>query len=89
MEQDSQFRRALEDAGKQAVGDDLNFRRGISIGGETKIPFVMRWLREKERERESRTSVRSLVASNVLGCSRDAHCCGRRGDRDRHSFLNL
>jgi hypothetical protein len=54
-EQEKQFRRELEAAGEQAVRDDLNFRRGISTGGETKHQFVMRWLREKEREREART----------------------------------
>jgi CHASE3 domain sensor protein len=49
-EQEKQFRRELE----QAVRDDLNFRRGISTGDATKLQFVMRWLREKEREREAR-----------------------------------
>jgi hypothetical protein len=53
-EQEKQFRRELEAAGEQAVRDDLNFRRGISTGGETKLQCVMRWLREKEREREAR-----------------------------------
>jgi len=54
-EHESQFRRELEAAGEQAVRDDLNFRRGISTGGETKLQFVLRWLREKEVEREART----------------------------------
>jgi hypothetical protein len=71
MEQDSQFRReleALEAAGEQAVRDDLNFRRGISTGGETKHQLVMRWLREKQQERKALTLQARLVCSlDVLG----------------------
>jgi hypothetical protein len=44
----------LEAAGEQEVRDDLNFRRGIGTGGETKRQFVLCWLREKERAREAR-----------------------------------
>ena len=55
MEQEKQFRRELEAAGEQEVRDDLNFRRGIATGGETKRQLVIRWLREKEREREARS----------------------------------
>jgi hypothetical protein len=52
-EEEKQFRRLLKDKGEQFVRDDLNYRRGISIGGETKLPFALHWLREKEREREA------------------------------------
>jgi hypothetical protein len=88
-EQDKQFRRELEAAGEQAVRDDLNFRRGISTRGETKLQFVMRWLRENEREREARAraSIRSVFAPDVLGCSGDACCCDCRRDCDRSSPL--
>jgi hypothetical protein len=51
-EQEKQFRRLLEAAGEQAVRDD--YCRGNSIGGETKLQPVKRWLREKELEREAR-----------------------------------
>ena len=54
-QQEKQFRRELEAAGEQEVRDDLNFRRGIATGGETKSQFVLRWLSEKEREREARS----------------------------------
>ncbi len=54
-EQEKQWRREFEDAGEQAVRDSLNYSRGISTGSGEKLQFVMRWLREKEREREART----------------------------------
>jgi hypothetical protein len=51
-QQEKQFRRELEATGEQAVRDD--YCRGNSIGGETKLQLVKRWLREKELEREAR-----------------------------------
>jgi hypothetical protein len=51
-EEEKQFRRLLEAAGEQAIRDD--YCRGNSIGGETKLHLVKRWLREKALEREAR-----------------------------------
>jgi hypothetical protein len=67
-ELDKQFRRELDRMTETEVRDDLNFRRGLGTGGETKREQVIQWLRQRERTREARERlmVRVTVATFVI-----------------------
>jgi hypothetical protein len=49
-----QLRADLERAGEQAVRDDVNFKGGLSTGGEDRRLLIREWLREKEKSRQAR-----------------------------------
>jgi hypothetical protein len=58
-EQEAEWTATLERLGESAVPFDLQMRQGVGIGmnNETMYRFAFQWLRDKERERESRERI--------------------------------
>jgi hypothetical protein len=58
-EQEAAWRATLERLGESAVRFDLQMRQGVGIGMNNDVMhrFAFQWLRDKERERESRERV--------------------------------
>jgi hypothetical protein len=50
----AQLRADLERWGERGVRDDMNNRGALSTGGEARRQFVLKWLKEKDLEREER-----------------------------------
>jgi hypothetical protein len=53
-ELEKQWRIELESAGEAAIRAEIALRGGIVTGGEAGRLFAVRWLREREQQRESR-----------------------------------
>jgi len=77
-EQEAAWRATLERLGESAVRFDLQMRQGVGIGMNNDVMhrFAFQWLRDKERERESRERV-------TVRCKMDTRCCCRCGDNRR------
>ena len=50
----AQLRADLERWGERGVRDDVNNRGALVTGGEARRQFVLKWLKEKDLEREER-----------------------------------
>jgi hypothetical protein len=56
LDQEREWSKEFEKIGETEIRNDLNFRTGVKVGinSEAKRQHALRWLREKEQERESR-----------------------------------
>jgi hypothetical protein len=63
-EQEAEWRATLERLGESAVRFDLQMRQGVGIGmnNDAMYRFAFQWLRDKERERETRERVNITYA---------------------------